>query len=97
MLFRSAIDLRPDSPTFKRWVGVELGAGTGEMLYIPHGCAHGYQTLSDDTEVLYIVSGAYSVSHQQGVRWNDPAFAVEWPLGPPDVINPRDASYPDFT
>jgi dTDP-4-dehydrorhamnose 3,5-epimerase len=67
------------------------------MLYVPHGCAHGYQTLTDDTEVFYIVSTAYSVPHQRGVRWNDPAFGIEWPLGPPAVIHQRDATYPDFT
>jgi dTDP-4-dehydrorhamnose 3,5-epimerase len=96
-VFDVAVDLRRDSPTFKRWVGVELDAGSDQMLYVPHGCAHGYQTLTDDTEVFYIVSTAYSVPHQRGVRWNDPAFGIEWPLGPPAVIHQRDATYPDFT
>lgn len=96
-VFDVAVDLRRDSPTFKRWVGVELDAASGQMLYVPRGCAHGYQTLTDDTEVFYIVSAPYSVPHQRGVRWNDPAFGIEWPLGPPAVIHQRDASYPDFT
>jgi len=96
-VFDVVVDLRRDSPTFRRWVGVELDAAAGRMLYVPRGFAHGYQTLTDDAEVLYIVSAQYSPPHQRGVRWNDAAFGIEWPLGSPAVINPRDASYPDFT
>ena len=95
-IFDVALDLRRDSPTFLQWVGVELAADRPRMLYVPRGCAHGYQTLTDDAEVFYLVSTAYSPAHQTGVRWNDPAFGIEWPLGPPTVINERDATYPDF-
>jgi dTDP-4-dehydrorhamnose 3,5-epimerase len=95
-VFDVAIDLRPTSPTFCRWVGAELTADNGRMLYIPRGLAHGYQTLTDDAEVFYFVSASYSPEHQRGVRWNDPAFGVEWPLGAPSAINARDAGFPDF-
>jgi dTDP-4-dehydrorhamnose 3,5-epimerase len=91
-----ALDLRPDSPAFGRWFGVELDAGNHRLLYIPHGVAHGYQTLTDDAAVFYFVSAPYSPEHQRGVRWDDPAFAIDWPLGPPAVLSDRDASFPDF-
>ncbi|MEZ5319952.1 MAG: dTDP-4-dehydrorhamnose 3,5-epimerase [Vicinamibacterales bacterium] len=90
------VDLRPDSPTFCRWTGVELSADNRRMLYVPRGFAHGYQTLTDDTEIVYLVSTPYSPGHQRGVRWDDPAFGIAWPLGAPAVIHPRDAAYPDF-
>jgi dTDP-4-dehydrorhamnose 3,5-epimerase len=95
-IFDVAVDLRPNSPTFCQWVGVTLTAENRRMLYLPAGCAHGYQTLEDGTEVLYSVSKAYSLAHQEGVRWDDPAFGIEWPLGRPSMINERDATYPDF-
>ena len=82
VIFDVAVDLRPESPTFRKWTGLELTAANRRSLYIPAGCAHGYQTLSDDTEVLYFVSAAYAPDHQFGVRWNDPAFGVVWPLEP---------------
>ncbi len=91
-----ALDLRPDSPTFGRWYGVELGFDNHRLLYIPHGVAHGYQTLTDDAAVFYFVSEPYSPEHQRGVRWNDPAFGIEWPLGSPTSISERDAAFPDF-
>lgn len=95
-IFDVAVDLRPDSPTFKRWVGFELSAENRLVMYVPPGCAHGYQTLVDDTEVFYFVSAPYSPPHQRGVRWNDPAFGIKWPLGAPTTIQERDANYPDF-
>lgn len=95
-IYDVAVDLRPDSPTYCRWFGIELSADNRRMLYIPRGCAHGYQTLTDDTEVFYFVSKDYSPSHQRGARYNDPLFGIVWPLGEPTVINERDANYPDF-
>jgi dTDP-4-dehydrorhamnose 3,5-epimerase len=95
-VFDVAVDLRRDSPTYLQWVGAELTADNRRGMYIPPGCAHGYQTLADDTEVFYFVSAAYSPPHQRGVRWNDPAFGVQWPLGDPTAIHERDATYPDF-
>ncbi|HYU77909.1 MAG TPA: dTDP-4-dehydrorhamnose 3,5-epimerase [Vicinamibacterales bacterium] len=90
-----AIDLRRDSPSFKTWVSVELSAENRRMLYVPEGCAHGYLTLTDETEIFYHASAEYAPQFGGGVRWNDPAFAVEWPFAPV-VINARDRDYPDF-
>ena len=95
-VFDVAVDLRPGSPTFRQWVGVELAEEEDRMLYVPRGCAHGYQTLTDDAEIYYFVSAPYSPPHQRGVRWNDPAFGIEWPIPTPAAINARDAGYPDF-
>lgn len=89
-----AIDLRPDSPTFRRFVGVELSAANHLGLYIPRGCAHGMLTLEDDTEVFYQISTAYHPEAARGVRWSDPYFGVTWP-GQVEVIAPRDRDYPD--
>jgi len=90
------VDLRPDSPTYRQWFGVELSADNQRALYIPEGVAHGFQTLVDDTEVLYTVSAAYSPSHADGVRWNDPAFGIQWPPAEHRTMHPRDRDYPDF-
>lgn len=95
-IYDVAVDLRPDSPTYLQWVGAELTADNRRILFIPPGCAHGYQTLVDDTEVFYFVSKDYSPAHQRGARYNDPAFDIRWPLGAPTMINERDAQYPDF-
>lgn len=95
-IYDVAIDLRPDSPTFRQWAGAELTAENHLMLFIPEGFAHGFLTLEDDTEVFYQVSEVYSPECADGVRWNDPAFGVEWP-GEVRVIIERDRDYPDFT
>ncbi len=89
------LDLRPDSPSFKQYVGMELNADNHRMFYIPHGCAHGLQTLVDDTEVFYQMSGSYHADAARGIRWNDPVFGIIMPL-PVAVINERDRDYPDF-
>src|SRR6187397_1780086 len=86
-----ALDLRPDSPTFRQWAGCELTAENRKIMYVQPGCAHGYQALVDDTEVFYFVSAPYSPPHQRGVRWNDTAFGIVWPLGAPTSIHERDA------
>jgi len=90
------IDLRPASPTFREWVGVDLSAENGRMLYVPEGFAHGYQTLVDGSETSYLVSHAYVPGAEQGVRWNDPAFGIEWPVGDDPILSEKDASWPDF-
>jgi dTDP-4-dehydrorhamnose 3,5-epimerase len=95
-VFDVAVDLRPESPTYCQWVGVKLTADNRLSLYLPRGVAHGYQTLADETDVLYFVSSAYSPAHQAGVRWDDPAFGVAWPLGPPTAISDRDRALPGF-
>jgi dTDP-4-dehydrorhamnose 3,5-epimerase len=94
-IFDAAVDLRSDSPTFKKWAGAELSAANYRMLFIPEGCAHGYLTLQPDTEVFYQVSAFYAPEAEAGVRWNDPAFGIEWPIEP-RIVLPRDSSYPDF-
>jgi dTDP-4-dehydrorhamnose 3,5-epimerase len=95
-LFDVLLDLRPDSPTYLRHVSVQLDEDNRSSVFIPHGVAHGFQTLSDATEVLYQMTDAYVPELAAGVRWNDPAFAIEWPTSGGIVISDRDASYPDF-
>lgn len=95
-IFDVAVDLRVLSPSFKQWVGVELTQDNGRAFYIPEGCAHGFQTLEDNTELLYMISAAHSAKHSQGVRWNDPLIAISWPLPECAIINDRDLSFQDF-
>ena len=89
------IDLRPDSPTFKRWAAFELTARNHRMAYISEGFAHGFQTLEDNTEVFYQMSGFYAPESARGVRWNDPVFGIQWPLGD-QILSPQDQQYPDY-
>lgn len=92
-IFDVVVDLRPDSSTFKQWMGVELTAENRRMLYVPEGFAHGFLTLADDTEVLYQISEFYHPELSRGVRWDDPAIGIVWP-GPVEVISDRDRMYP---
>jgi dTDP-4-dehydrorhamnose 3,5-epimerase len=92
-VFDVAVDLRPSSPTRKQWVGVELSADNGRMLVIPPGCAHGYQTLEDGTDLMYLTSAMYARAAATGVRHDDPAFGIRWPL-PVAVLSSADASWP---
>lgn len=94
-VFDVAVDLRPDSATYCGWVGVELTADARDALYVPPGCAHGFLTLEDGSEVFYQMGESYAPELARGVRWDDPAFGIEWPFAPA-VIGERDASYPDF-
>lgn len=94
-LFDVIIDLRPDSPTFKQWFGAELTAENRLMMYVPRGFAHALLTLEDDTEAFYLVSEFYSPDNERGLRWNDPAFAVKWPIAPQEISD-KDAKWPDF-
>jgi dTDP-4-dehydrorhamnose 3,5-epimerase len=87
------VDLRPDSPTARRWFGVELSAANHRSLFVPKGLAHGFVTLRDDTEVLYMISVPYAPGFERGLRWNDPAIGVLWPTAP-SVVSARDAAYP---
>ena len=89
-------DLRPGSPSFKQWVSTELSADNRRVLYIPEGCAHGFQTLIDDAEVSYEISAFYYPESARGVRWDDPAFRFHWPL-PVEAMSERDRLFPDFT
>jgi dTDP-4-dehydrorhamnose 3,5-epimerase len=89
------VDLRPDSPTYTQWIGVELSPDNGRLLYVPKGFAQGYQTLADDTEVAYQMSHYYVPESASGVRWNDPAFNIEWPTAKQRIISDRDRAWPD--
>lgn len=92
-IYDVAVDLRRDSPTFTQWVAVELTAQNARMLYVPEGLAHGFQTVADDTEVLYQMSEFYHPECVRGLRWDDPAFGIAWPLTPPTVMSEQDQSY----
>lgn len=95
-IYDVALDLRPHSPMFKRWFATELSAKNHRSFYIPEGCAHGFQTLTDDCEVCYQISAPYVPEAAQGVRWDDPDFGIEWPSTVRRVLSPRDRTYPDF-
>ncbi len=90
------IDLRPESPTFKRWFGVELSADNYKMLYAPEGFAHGFITISDNVEVCYNVTAFYSPGSERGIRWDDKTFGIKWPFKPA-IISDRDRKHPDFS
>ena len=89
------IDLRPESPGFTKWFFVELSAENRKMLYIPEGFAHGFQTLTDNTETFYQMSGFYFPESARGVRWDDPCFNIKWPEDN-RIISQKDLEYPDF-
>ena len=92
-IFDVIVDIRESSPTYRRWFGTELTGANRRSLFIPPGFAHGFVSLTDNAEVYYMISVAHAPEVSRGFRWNDPAFAIEWPLMP-TVISPRDASYP---
>ncbi len=94
-IFDVAVDLRPESATYRRWFGLELSDENGRMLSIPEGVAHGFLTLTAGAEVLYQMSDVYVPTAARGVRWDDPAFGIDWPESP-QVISSRDRTFPDF-
>jgi dTDP-4-dehydrorhamnose 3,5-epimerase len=89
------IDLRPDSPSYRKWEAFDLNEQNKMQLLVPKGFAHGFQALTDDVEVTYLVSHAYTPQAESGVRWNDPAFAINWPLEPSEISD-KDRNWPDF-
>jgi dTDP-4-dehydrorhamnose 3,5-epimerase len=89
------VDVRPGSPTFRRWMARELSADAGTMLYAPEGCAHGYLTLKEDTEVTYFTSAVYAPGAVRGVRFDDPAFGIRWPAAV-RLLSEQDRGWPDF-
>ena len=92
-IFDVVIDLRPESPSYGEWYGTELSANNGRMLYVPEHCAHGYQTLEEETEMYYMTSGFYVPSSVRGVRFDDPAFKIQWPLVATEVSE-QDLKWP---
>jgi len=94
-LWDCIVDLRPDSPTFARWFGTTLSAVNRTMLYVPRGFAHGFITLTDDAEALYLVSDRYAPERERGLRWDDPRFGIEWPRQPTE-LSAKDSSWPFF-
>jgi dTDP-4-dehydrorhamnose 3,5-epimerase len=96
-LYDVALDLRPQSATYGRWYAVELSEDNGRSIYIPEGCAHGFQTLRRHTEVSYQISEIFHPESARAVRWNDPFFQIQWPRVPHRTISARDLAHPDFT
>ena len=94
-IFDVAIDLRPESPSYRAWVGSELNPLNRELLLIPAGCGHGFQTLSPDCLVEYFVTGDYAPAHEGGLRWDDPALGIAWPLQCTQTSE-KDAAWPPF-
>jgi dTDP-4-dehydrorhamnose 3,5-epimerase len=95
-IYDVALDLREDSPAYKEWVAVELTADNLSMIYIPKGCAHGFQTLEDQTEVSYAISESYHPEASRGYRYNDPSFQIVWPLFELRIVSDKDLNYQDF-
>ncbi len=94
-IYNVIIDLRAGSPTFKQWLAVELTAENRRLLYVPEGFVHGFQTLEDNTEVFYQMSEFYHPECARGMKWDDPAFGIEWPI-PNLILSDRDRSFPTF-
>lgn len=95
-LYDVVVDLRRQSPTFKQWFSLELTGDNRRMLYIPKGCAHGFQTLEDNTEVFYQMSEFHHPEFACGIRWNDPLFGIQWPSGVQAILSERDLRWPDY-
>jgi len=94
-IFDVIVDLRGDSPTSRNWFGRELTQDNRLMIYVPEGCAHGYLTLEDASEVIYPVTAAYHGELERGLRWDDPVIGIEWPI-PPSVVSQKDREWPDL-
>ena len=94
-IFDVVADIRPDSPTFRQWFGIELTAANRRAIFVPEGLPHAYQALTDDAEVIYSSSCFYTPGAERGVRWNDPAFNIEWPIREA-IVSDKDAKWPDW-
>jgi len=93
-VFDVVVDLRPASPSYRKWEGLELAPETRRLLFVPEGCAHGFLTLEDSSDLLYVMGHPFVAHAARGIRWNDPAFGIVWPYAP-KIISSRDAGYPD--
>ena len=96
-VFDVCVDVRPDSPTYLQWAGVELTPENRRAFSVPAGCAHGYQALEGDSEVLYLVSSPYAPGVERGLRWDDPVIGIQWPLADRVQVSDKDAAWPDLT
>ena len=96
-IYYLAVDLRPESPSYKQWASVEMQADKRNMILIPDGCAGGSQTLTDNCEILYFMSDVFHPELADGINFKDPQFNFTWPLGEPSVISERDLAYPFYT
>jgi dTDP-4-dehydrorhamnose 3,5-epimerase len=94
-IFDVAVDIRPGSPTFGRWVGISLSSANRRMVYLPHWCAHGFCVVSERAEVVYMTTREYAPAHESGFMWNDPILAIEWPIESP-TLSERDKKWPAF-
>lgn len=94
-VFDVMVDMRKDSPTYLRWQGFELDARDPRLVYVPPGCAHGFLSLSDDAEITYLVGHAYVPAAERGLRYNDPAIGIVWPI-PVETVSAKDAAWPDI-
>lgn len=95
-IFDVMADVRPDSPTFRSWLGLELSAENRVMVYVPEGMAHGYLALADESELFYQVSAFYTAGAEHGIRWNDPTFEIQWPKVEELIVSEKDRNWPDF-
>jgi dTDP-4-dehydrorhamnose 3,5-epimerase len=95
-VFDVAVDMRPDSPTFRQWQGHVIDAESRVMVYVPEGCAHGYQALEDHAEVSYQVSHPYVPGAERGLRWDDPAIGIVWPITDGVIVSDKDRAWPDL-
>jgi dTDP-4-dehydrorhamnose 3,5-epimerase len=95
-IFQAFVDVRPDSSSYLKWFGARLDAEGGRMFYVPTGCASGYQALTDGAEVTYLVSAFYNPESERGIRWNDPAFNIDWPIRDGVILSPKDKVWPDY-
>tara|TARA_B110000003_G_C16614884_1_gene520928 strand:- start:410 stop:940 length:531 start_codon:yes stop_codon:yes gene_type:complete len=95
-IYDVVIDLRKNSPTYCHWFGIELNDKNRTALFVPKDFAHGFVTLADDTEVIYLVSQSYVPNAEKGIRWDDPFFAIDWPISP-SLVSSKDAQWPDFS
>lgn len=94
-VFDVCVDVRPESPTYKKWFGVELSAQNLKAAYIPEGFAHGYVSLEDHSQVIYSASRVYTPGSEKGIRYNDQAIGIQWPIEP-TIVSDKDKSWPDF-
>lgn len=94
-IYDVAVDVRPESPTYMKWFGIELTAENRKALVVPEGLAHAYQALTEDCEVIYSASAFYAPGFERGIRWNDPAFNITWPIQDA-IVSEKDAKWPDF-